>query len=75
MAVPGFKTFDASPVGVRCASAGGAATSGGAGIEGVAAADVVDAVSVFLLVQPAIAMTISHGSRIGLVRVSMFNIV
>ena len=30
--VPGSRTFEASPEGVRCASAGGAATSAGAGI-------------------------------------------
>ena len=36
MPVPGRSTFDASPVAVRAASAGGALTSGGAGICGVA---------------------------------------
>jgi hypothetical protein len=34
--VPRVRTFDARPVGVREASAGGAATSGGGGREGAA---------------------------------------
>ena len=36
MPVPAVRTFDARPVGVRTASAGGAATSGGGGREGAA---------------------------------------